>query len=114
MCELHEWELTVEEKVPLVKLLGLFTPMIECWLLTHGSEYFLYMDEQDWVAMRCGLDEHPDWTDSIEDMVAVDLPDCCLLSYDRIYPRINRVRSHLRRWSMTIGYTDGISCVWRR
>ena len=104
VCELQEWELIVEEKVPLVKLLGLWTPMIECWLLTHGSEYFGYMDEQDWVAMRCGLDAHPGWTDSIEDMVAVGLPDCRPLSYDRIYHRLNRVsiiRSHLRRWSMT-------------
>lgn len=52
--------------------------------------------------MRSGMVSCPDWSGSIEDMVGLGLvPGCCLVSYNRIYQRLSKVRSHLRRWSMT-------------
>ena len=51
--------------------------------------------------MRFGLASYPDWSKSIEDMIGFLLQDCCLRSYNRIYQRLNKVRNHLRRWSMT-------------
>ena len=103
--------------------------MIMGWLKTYGCsthspDHFNAYNASDWQDMRSGMVSYPDWSDSIEDMLGLGLvPDCCHVSYDRIYHRINKVRRHLRRWSMTrlhrrhitkMEILSGTSRIWKQ